>query len=48
MNCLLTVIKMIILKRHLRIVVSTLRCGRKSPGSIPGGGTFFNIFVFYN
>ena len=29
---------------HHRIVVSTFRCGRKSPGSIPGGGTFLVNF----
>ena len=28
-------------------VVSTLRCGRKNPGSNPGHSTFLFVFAFY-
>ena len=31
--------------RRDRIVVSTLRCGRNNPGSNPGHGIFFIVYI---
>ena len=31
-----------------RLVVRTLRCGRRNPGSNPGHGTFFSVFILYS
>ena len=34
--------------RRDRLVVRTLRCGRSNPGSNPGHGTFFSVFILYS